>query len=368
MFTETQKWRVLDAIRNARNIHIVTHLGPDMDGAAASFLLLRKARRSSFSESVYYHFVPNGETLRLAEVPVDLLPGEQDIVIHVDTGGRIDINLTQREHEPLVIILDEHYEGCPYPSATRIVYELLYVREKQTPPKYAQDLVAYVDRVDSGNTVGRLSNEDRDSLAVMNELLSEEFGDRPIGRFVPNQPGPTWISTLVKNPPRGTSDVLHLQVMIYALEAHAEKAVKNYELGNFYEKEAYRRTVNGVNLVVFPANSFNSKDLRSFLNLHYHGETDLLLSVVTPISHFAPKGRFVIEFLSGKSERLAGLREAKELLESSIPGIQIHLEGDWALFIKASPASENLTSEFLIDVLERTLRLKDNTHQEAMHA
>lgn len=353
MFTIEQKWAVINALRAAKKLHLVTHESPDKDGMGAMFLAIKKARKHAMDPSLVLHFVPHGQMLDFATMdPMDI-PGPNDVVLHVDTGGIIKVDVEHSEYEPIVLVIDHHFEGCEYHSATGIIFELLYTASSNPAPRYARDLKAFVDRTDSGNKVAGLSDEAYEALGTLNELVDEEDGRR-IGRFVANHPGPIWLSKVIHNQAPWVDDQVHMRALLYSLEAEAYGAQKFHELRALYAT-AQPITVNGLQIAVIPKNLHDPKDIRSFMNGNHHEEVDVFVTEIGSASRAYGKGRFAIAILSRKDDMVIGMEDVARELNERFEGNEIFLHHDhFVIYVK--PPATNIVISDVLEVIQENLR------------
>lgn len=252
-----------------------------------------------------------------------------------------------------MLVVDHHFKGCEYHSATRIMFDLLYPNSGNPAPRYARDLASFVDRTDSGNKVEAFSVDDYETLDTLNELLDEGDGPR-IGRFVANYPGPIWLSKVIHNQAPWVTDEEHMRALLYSLEAATYGAQKFHEMMDLYT-ETTPLEVNGLQVAVLPKSGHDPKDLRSFLNRNHHKEIDVFVTEVDSRSRAYSKGRFSIAILSGKDEIVTGMEDTARLLEERFEGNTIYLHEDhFVIYVK--PPADNITLSDVLEVVKNNLR------------
>jgi|GEM_PF-2621666 len=286
---------------------MVTHEDPDQDGAGAIRLILKKVGISIHQDRVFLHFVPHGTLFDPTTLPEERRPTDKDLVIHVDVGDKLDIEN---------LIFDHHYEGCPYHSATAIIFDLLYLGGRYPPGQTTVALVELIDRIDSGHEVGDLDDEVYDTIHALNELLREEHG--PVGRFEPNLPGPAWFMKLVNNRPTGTPDVIHLFMLIYALECYSQAGKHHFEMKTEFEQTVKPKLeiqdLGGLRLGFVPLNPFQPGELRTTMNNECHDEVDVMVAENTRFPN--ARGRFTVAIMSRKTSMVEGMKQLADALRT----------------------------------------------------
>ncbi len=333
MFSPEQKRAVIRRLRDAHNLHIVTHQDPDQDGAVGALMILKKSGFNLYENRIHWHFVPPGQLLDPDSYKS--FHG-RDVVVHIDTGGRLDLDN---------LIFDHHYVDCEFHSASEIIFELLFVGEGFNPPKYLKRLVEFVNRIDSGHEVGDLEEEVYETIGTLNEMLYEEHG--PVGRFVPNLPGPTWFMTLVKNKPSGTPDLLHMVCLVNALQCYAQEARNYYERETTFaqavEPTIEVQEVGGLRIAFVPAHPFAPSDLRDIMNDRRHSDVDIMVAENTGRPEL--RGRFTVAILSRKTKYVAGMEKLAQALRQAEPQADVfyHQKGFLIYFREPTGTRLNLT-------------------------
>ena len=358
MFTDKERYLVIDAIRAAKRLHLVTHTSPDKDGLGSNFIAMMKSKKHA--SEVILHFVPHGEMLDFATMDPMQIPGPNDVVLHSDTGGMIKVDVEHSDYEPAVLVIDHHFDGCPFHSATGIMLDLLHPKTGHPAPKYARDMAAFVDRTDSGNKVGALSDEAHEEIAALNELMDEQDGRR-IGRFVANHPGPINLSKVIHNQAPWVTDEEHMRNLLYSLEAEVYGGTKFHEMLDLH-KASTPLNVGGLHVLVMPKSIHDPKDIRSFLNTKFHNDVDVFLSEVDPSSRAYIKGAFGIAILSGKDDMVDGMVDAHRALQERFPGNKIYLHEDhFVIYVK--PPIGDITLSDVLEAVNDNLRRKTDQSQ-----
>jgi hypothetical protein len=292
--------RMLHELQQAKHIILVTHQKPDRDGGAAAFALIRKSgyiidpqtqrHRKRNILDINLVCVPKGT--RFSD-PVD--PGT--LVIHLDTGGELDLENW---------ILDHHYEGCPFHSTLDIVIALLWYQEDKNLPRYMQGIHAYVNRVDSGNRVGGMTPEDKAQVTQVRDFASSLVaeGERSPVSVKPNQPGPDWVEKIARNMPEYADDGVHLLMMVYAFDALAAEAKKNFLIGQLLDQPQIQKS-GGLRFLIIPASNLATRDVRGGVNNRLHSEVDIMIYE----NNEAPtgEGRFCVAIMSQKQDFIDGM-------------------------------------------------------------
>lgn len=330
MFTMDQKRTLLrrlkDCLLAGGILHIVTHADPDQDGAAAAFLIMNKLHLPPNSNHVAFHFLPQGQRLSREEYSAKFHLEATDLVIHVDTGGKLDVD---------ELVFDHHFPDCEYHSATDILCELLYVNERHGPSKYIRELTAFVNRIDSGHEVGDIAPSVYADIDVLNQLLYESHG--PIGKFTPNLPGPQWFMVLVKHKPEGTTDYWHLAMMVYALASEAQRAKDYYAMETRFAQEIEPqleiKDVNGLRVAFSATNPFSPSDLRDAMNRRHSHDTDLVVYENTGKPEM--RGRFTVVILSRKGKNVAGMFNLAADLRLLAPQANVFLhQAEFLIYVR----------------------------------
>jgi len=334
MFTIEQKRTTIRRLREARELHIVTHQDPDQDGAVAALMILKKSGFQLHENRIHWYFVRPGNLID-PEFYREL--HGRDVVVHIDTGGQLDVEN---------LIFDHHYVGCEFHSASEIIFELLFVGEGFNPPKYLQRLIEFVNRIDSGHEVGDLDQEVYDTIGTLNDLLFEEHG--PVGRFVPNLSGPTWFMTLVKNKPPETPAPLHMIVLVHALQCYAQEARNYYARETTFaqeiEPQIQVQDVNGLRVAFVPEHPFAPSDLRDIINDRRHADVDVIVAENT--GQPTLRGRFTVAILSRKTKFVDGMEQLAQSLRQAAPQANVFYHQKGFLIYFREPDNERLKLTF----------------------
>lgn len=333
--------RLYHRLRQAKRLIIVTHADPDTDSTCGSFLLMNKYGHGSGSPKVEFIFVNPGESLPHEDVAV--LEMEGCVVAHIDTGGIFDGQNFRFDH---------HYKGCEAKSATDAVFQTFYDQTKSG--KYVRDLVEFVNRVDSGNELDNMGDDDFEALNTLNEMMIESVGQK--GRFVAHRKGPIWLNQVIHNRPTDTSDNTHMRHMQYLLECYAQKYKDLFALGQHFEHaDNVHINVNGLQFSMLRPNTFTPSKLRYYLNRFHHDRIDVFVTEYRSIEA-GGASQFGVTFLSKKKQFVGGITELHAQLVEKVGQENIFMHHDeWIIYIKGT-ADITLTGLFALasSVLKRS--------------
>lgn len=226
-----------------RKYLLVTHKNPDDDAISSVWLFLKNTKLTLRSPNIRVEFVCPGE---LYHGPI-----ADDEEMHIfDTGGILQPNQGYWDH---------HFQNCKFHSATHAVHYHLFPKDRS----YARlNIVAHVNRVDTGNKVNALTEEQWETVKTAQQIMRDEGG---FARVVPNYRGPHYLSELITNfvaYDQENSDFEKLAFGIQILNAYEKK----FEQDNRTEKLLQKAQVafsDDICIVKLPKNDIDRKTLRN---------------------------------------------------------------------------------------------------------
>lgn len=346
-----------DAVRNAlrkrirdgaRKVILVSHVSSDADSASGVYLcreaILRDA--GSVKMEISYAFVNPG---RLYAGAVDDLT----IVMHIDTGGIFD---------PLTFHFDHHVIGCPYHSATEVIHMAFF--HNCSSAAY-DNVVTYVNRVDTGNQKDDLSEDDHEMINKARELLVRTDGPGTIARVIRNAVGPFYLAEIASSQPEDRSDHDHLDLLVKVIESYTER----FRVTKKISQEMHRIKIvrgYGVRVVRFPAFDCNPRKVRFFLNHNVHDEADVMVMEITGQAMLRGETQqFGIAYLSQKIDDpgVRGIQKVAEALKEADPSLRLFFHHkDWLIYVK--PGSK-LTLDQVMQIVLDNLYTEDYVRQFA---
>ncbi|KKR06661.1 MAG: hypothetical protein UT32_C0017G0004 [Parcubacteria group bacterium GW2011_GWC2_39_14] len=320
-FSTEQKWtfyqRLQTCLALGGTFYINTHIDPDQDGAGAAALIMNKFNLPPTTTQVAFHFIPQGEVLTREAFAALYQLEPHDLVMNIDTGKVLDIDN---------LVFDHHYPECPFHSATDIIYDLLYLREGYSPPpKYAQDIVQFVNRIDSGHEVQDFPPEVYGDIDLCNQMLHDAHGR--VGRFVANLPGPQWLMVMIKHAPPGTPDNWKMANLVFALACEIQRAkdFSNVErtFVSIIEPQLEIKEINGLHIAFSSKNPFTPSDFRDAMNRRHANDVDVVVYENTGMPE--ERGRYAVAVLSRKTDMVGGMAELRDTMQQLAPKAKIFL-------------------------------------------